>query len=343
MRREALLVAAAAVVLTATVGAAIVVPDESTATGDRPGQLSFEEMTIEATEVSGSTVELGLDARLAHAGGASENVSVELRAIDRDTGLRTASEQMAVSSIEGDRELPLNGSLVVEPSSDYRLEAVIFEDERRVAVGHTTISGLESLEPGYADTDVEFHRFSRAPLPSVEYEVQDVTDGEASVATSAYLTNTGTSDETDLEVAFVARQSDSSIVGDRDRVTVSRLEPGATVTPETTLAVPDEYNYHLDAIVYHDGVVVDTARESALLDPNGTVPEGDDASESGDGLETDEFEVEPSDGGGDDTGGGDDADGDRGGDSDGQPGFGPLAALIALVGAALVALRQRGA
>lgn len=342
MRREALLLAAAAVVLTATVGAAIVVSDESTAGDDRPGRLSFEEMTIEATEVSGSTVELGLDARLAHAGGVSENVSVELRAIDRDTGLRAATEQMAVASVEGDRELALNGSLVVEPSSDYRLETVIFEEEERVAVGHTTISGLDSLEPGYADTNVEFHQFSRAPLPSVEYEVRTVDDGEAAVATSAYLTNTGTVDETDLEVAFVARQSDSSIVADRDRVTVSRLEPGETVTPETTLEIPDEYNYHLDAIVYHEGVVVDTAREPALLDPNGTVPEDGDGSDDGDGLETQDFEFEGDDGA-DDMADTDDGARDSGEDSDGQPGFGPAAALLALLVAGFLAARHRGA
>lgn len=335
MRTEALLVAVAAVLLTATVGAAIVVPDDST-TGDPPGELHFGELTIDAAEASGETVELDLDVRLAHHGGVSENVSVELRAIDDQTGLREDKTEMAVESVEGDRELALEGSLSVDRAADYELEAIVYEDERRVAVGHSSIAGLESVEPDYADTSVAFHRFTRAPLPSVEYEIRDVVDDETTLATSAYLTNAGSETEGDLEVRFVARQADSSIVADSERVSVDGVAPGETVTPEAVLEVPDGYNYHLDAIVHHEGVIVDTAREPATLDPDGDVPESDDANDDGDGLETEDFRVEddaaePMD---------DDFDEDERA-SDGQPGFGTVAALLALLLAVgLVASRR---
>lgn len=367
MRRETVLVVCAIVVVAGLFGAAAVASDVLATHDDGADErqpsadlhLDTQEVTMTPEEIGGETVTLSVDLLLRQdvevdrgfsIGDVdddelrSENVSVQLRATNRETGMIEDVTDLNVDPIAGERDFSVSGSITLDRENDYGIEAIVSRDNRRIEIGRTRVSGLDTLEPEYADSPVEFERFSIADLPAVSYTVEDAGDDEADLGVSAYVTNTGDELNDAVEVELIARQTDSNIVADSDQVTIGAIRPSRTETAESTLTVPDSYNYHLDAVVWRDGVIVDSIREGATLDPDEPAPANEtetDADEET--VEVEEFATDDVDD--DDASPGDDeADaappaGDDVEEDDEQPGFGIAAAVVALIGAVAVAAR----
>jgi len=338
MNREAILGAGAAFLVVASVLLAVTAPgvfaDPDRGADERPGRIEVRELTIAPGPVTGDTATLVVTDYLTHRGGVSGNVTVVVRAVDLDSGFLETTEQEALSTVEGDREVPVTLNLTVEREGGYRVETVVYRDGRRVARGDREVRGVGTLQPAYASTGVRFHQFEAAGdagLPAVQYSIADVTGNRTTLSLSAYLTNRGDAPSRDLRVGFLVRQADSNIVAARTSVDVSAVPPGRTTTPGASVTVPDGYNYYLDAILWKDGVIVGTARSVANLDPteriiaNATVREV--------GLRLGEFET-------------DDAEQEETRrvyltQTPSSPGFGPAAAGLALaLLAALAGLRR---
>ena len=270
MPSERLLAAVAAALLVAVVIAAVAVPGAlASPEPDRegPGKLAVRDVAIRAGAVSGETAELEVITRLEHVGPAAENVTLELRAVDSRSGLLEATATRPVPTIEGDREVTVNGTLPVAREGGYRIEAVLYHDGRRLRSAAREVDGVGSLTPAYADSPVEFHDFRATDQPAIEYRIADATNRTATLAVTTYLTNTGDGAAGGLRLVVKARQADSGIVADSAAVEVGDVRPGRTATPTAELTVPDGYNYYLDAQLWADGVIVGTARSAANLDP----------------------------------------------------------------------------
>ncbi|WP_336002575.1 DUF7490 domain-containing protein [Halorientalis halophila] len=344
MERETVLAGGAVVVLAVAALFVVIAPGAlADATPDPPpSELTVREQTIAAGNVTGGTATLTIDSRLEHRGGPSENVTVLVRAVDRDTDLVAATTDREVGTIEGDREVPVAANVSVPRDGDYRIQTVVYADGERVAGGRKTVNGVGGLQPHYARTGVTFHRFegfSEEEMPSIQFSIAEADGSEATLNVTAYLTNTGDGANDGLDVTFLARQADSNIVADRRVRRVGAIRPGRTATPSTRLSVPDDYNYRLVAIVQHDDVVVGTAQAPATLNPNRTVTV--DRNESSDTLDTGDFETEGTEEPDRvDLDGSDD--GDRPGTSSGDgAGFGPVVALIAVLATAAIARRYQ--
>jgi PGF-CTERM protein len=259
---------------------------------------------------------------------------VYYRAVDEETGLVVDRTTRSMGNISGDREVESVANLTVPREGGYQLDTVVYENGRRIEQGRTSVRGVGSLVPAYADTSVRFHQFSGAnSIPPIEYSIQRVEDNRTTVNVSTYLTNSGDAPVDDLRVVLVARQADSNIVADRASVPIGEIRPGRTATPSATLTVPDEYSYYLDAVLWKDGVIVGSARAVADLDPQRTVP-ANQTREDVD-LDSDEFAAET-----------EEPARERGEGSPtpyrtegGGPGFGLAAAVVALAGAGLLARR----
>lgn len=359
MRRETVLAICAIAVVAgmlgiATVASGVLATDEPEAQPSAALTLDTQEVTMTPEAIGGETVTLSVDLFLRQdaqvdrgfsledvddADLQSQNVSVRLRATDRSTGMVEDVTDLDVEPIEGERDFSVSGTVTLDRERSYDIEAIVFEDDRRTEVGRTRVSGLDSLEPDYADSPVQFERFTTADLPAVSYTVEDAGDDEADLGLSAYVTNAGDDVNDAVEVELIARQTDSNIVADSERVSIGAVRPGRTETAEAALSVPDGYNYHLDAVIWRDGVIVDSVREGATLDPEDPAPENETETDGQEEtVEVGEFVTDdaedddaPADDGLDDTAPPEDGD-------DAQPGFGIAAALAALV-AALVAGR----
>ncbi|MEF8807326.1 DUF7490 domain-containing protein [Natronomonas sp.] len=329
MRLEALLASVAVVVLLGTVAAATLVsgfvadpgPDEP------PARLDVAETTLSAGEVTGETATLDVTTYVRHHGGSAENVTVVVRATDAESGLvtDTTSRELGTVRDEGEREVSL--SVTVPREGGYEVSTILYVDGRRVDTATASVSGVEALEPPYTRTSVSFHEF--ADQPSVEYRISSVDGDRVSLDVTSYLTNGGDDPESDLRLVVTARHADAYVVADRAETSVGTVEPGRTVSPEVQVTVPDDNNYYLDVTLWRDGVVLESTRAAANLDPEETISvnetrreiefEAGDFETGGSGAPDREMETE--------TG------------VENQPGLGVGVALVALVGSLLAARR----
>ena len=334
MSRERLLAGSAAAVLALALLTATLAPGvlASPAEDDpvRPGPVGVEEVAVAHGDVGGATAELRLHARIDHDRNPTDNVSVRFRAYDAESGLLAAEQSVDVGTLRGDASVPVNATLRVDREGGYRLETTVFRDGRRVDRSSTEVRGMEALTPAYARTDVRFTESD--VVPPVAVSVDAVDGNRTTLRVAASLTNAGDEPSEDLRVELLFRQADSNLVADRTSVDVGDIRPGRTTDAATTLTVPANYNYYVDAALYKDGVLVDSARSTANLDPRETIS-----------ANRTEREVEFSVG---DFAGGGGSDGGRmtdradNGTAVTNPGFTAVLAVVALLAAALLARRK---
>jgi len=335
MRRELALAAGAVGVALLTVVAAVLAPgalaDPTEERPVRPGPVDIADMEIGAGDVTGDTVALNVTTRLSHRGPPSRNVTVRVQAIDAESGLVATSRNVTVGDMSEEREVSVPTTLTVEREGGYRVRAVVYRDGQRVDSGTREVRGLEALQPPYARSAVGFAEADA--LPPVAFSVAGTSGDRTTLDLQMALTNGGDDQPEDLRVTVTLRQADSNIVANRTSVPVDSIRPGRTETVEARLTVPSEYNYYIDVVLWKDGVVVDSARGAANLDPTETISVNETRRDV-------ELEV------GDFTRGGEGADDrpvpERTGmpTESGGPGFGVGVAVVSLLAAGLFARRK---
>ncbi|WP_303703897.1 hypothetical protein [Haloquadratum walsbyi] len=231
-----------------------------------------QDVAVEPLTVNGQSVTLSLDIRLSHRGGASENISVEVRAIDADSNLLRNTERLFLGSIRGDQEVPVRANLTVPREGQYRFDVRIYKSGQRIENGATTVSGVSALTPAYAESTVRFEQFETAAIPPITYRIANVTGNQVRITTTTYLTNTGDTATDEIQLRIMARQADSNIVADQTTATVGTVRSGRTTEVNATLELPDEYNYMLDAMLIRDSVILETTSATAELAPTEPLP-----------------------------------------------------------------------
>ncbi|GAB6861174.1 PGF-CTERM sorting domain-containing protein [Haloplanus litoreus] len=273
MRREIALAAGAVGVVLLAVVAAVLVPgalaDPSEERPVRPGPVDIADMEIAAGDVTGDTVTLNVETRLSHRGPPARNVSLRVQAVDTESGLVETTKTVSVGNLTEEREVAVPTNLTVDREGGYRIRAVLYRDGQRIDSGSRELRGLEALQPPYARSDVRFA--SADALPPVSFSVAESGEERTSLDLQLALTNEGDERPEDLRITVTLRQADSNIVANRTSVSVGSIRPGRTATVETPLTVPAGYNYYIDAVLWKDGVVIDSARGAANLDPSETI------------------------------------------------------------------------
>ena len=295
MKRETVLVGGIVTVLFVAALSLVAVPgvlgQPEIADDVRAGYLSVAEVTITPKHVSGNTATLSVDTSLDHGGGPSENVTVLFRVTSLTTGLVQTTQTRSLGTITGNREASAVGNITVPREGGYRIESIVYQDGRRVATDGKEVRGVGTLQPAYTRTPVKFHRFGTtqsSDLPAIEFSVANTSGNESRLNVSTYLTNTGNQPTNNLRLTLIARQADSNIIADRSDNQIGRIGSGETALPSTTLTVPSEYNYYLDAILWRDGVIVGTTRAAANLAPKRNLSVN--TSQSQTGLKVSDFE-----------------------------------------------------
>lgn len=333
-REQALLVLAGALLAVAVVGIAVIPGATASPTVDEepPGRVDVVEQVVTPGDVNGETAELRLLTDLEHRRGPVENVSVRFRAIDAESGLLEDETVVAVGEIDADGEFSVNSSLDVQREGAYRLETTVYAGNDRVARTTTRVSGVQALTPAYADQNVAFT--DGQVWPTIAVAVESAGEDETTLRITASVTNEGNTASEDLRLGVMLRQADSNVVADEAETAVESVRPGRTDTVSVTVTVPSEYNYYVDAALWHDGVLIDETQSVANLDPQRTISAnetqedvefevGDFAEEEPDAApQTEPSRMETV-------------------QESESPGFGVAVALAALAAVALIARRRR--
>lgn len=275
MRTETALVGAIAVVVVASLVIAVTAPGALAGAEETPGHARLSEATVAEAAVSPDMVTLTVTAFLQHRGGTSENLSVRVRTTHLASELHATTEEVDVEPVSGDTEVEVPVNVTVPREGGYRIEVALLSDGQSRGDLRREVRGVGDLKPPMADSSVRFHRFDRRvgndTLPSVQTRVEGSDGDRVTLEVSAYLTNEGGAETGDLSLEFVLRQAESGIVADRTRVSLDDVPPQHTVTPGALATVPDGYNYYVDAILWKGGVIVDSARGVANLDPDESI------------------------------------------------------------------------
>lgn len=299
----------------------------------RPGPVNVVEAPVSVGTVTGQQAELTLHTVLRHRGNPTENVTVEFRAIDTESGLLATEKAVDVGTLRGDTETEVDATLAVERQGGYRLEAIVFRNGSRVDTFSRTVRGVEALTPGYARANVSF--VEDPVLEPISASVAGVENNRTTLDIGTWLTATGPNDADELTVTLIVRQAESNIVAARTTTTAGDLREGRSEMLTTSVTVPSDYNYYVDAVLTKDGVIVDTAAGVVNLDPKKTVQRNTTEQDV-------EFNV------GDFDGSGDRRTEEPEGTARGRnrptetatPGLGPVVAVVALVSLALLARRR---
>lgn len=144
MQRERVVAVTVVALVVVSVVAAIVVPGAlADRTEEKPdGSVRLEEISIAADRVGGERMDLSTDVRLAHSGGTSENITVELRAVGMNSGLVVTSETIEVGEVVEDQELSAKTALTVQRGGDYRIEAIVYQNGVRRTTGSKAFAAL---------------------------------------------------------------------------------------------------------------------------------------------------------------------------------------------------------
>jgi len=332
MKPAKIVVAAAIGVVVVSILAVAAVPDVVADPADdlRPGTVDIQEVPIAPGEVTGETAILAVEPRVGHRGNPTENVTVLFRATDSESNLVATEQSVDVGTLEDDRETPVRANLTVGREGGYEIETIVFRDGQRVGGATRTVSGLEALTPAYAESNVAFAE--TGAVQPVSVAIGSADDSEVRLDLSGSLTNQGDEQTTDLEVTFTARQAESNVVADRVTVAVGDIRAGRTASVDADVTVPSEYNYYVDAVLWRDGVHVDSAQSVANLDPSERISADETDEEVA--FEASDFES------GAELSGRSSDDGSGRPTNEQTPGFGVGVGVIALLAAALFARRQ---
>jgi|AntRauMinimDraft_4_1070384.scaffolds.fasta_scaffold00041_16 hypothetical protein len=327
---RALFAGAVVVLALAVVGAAALpgVAADRSGPVTEPGAVDVAELSIQPGDVAGGTAELALEAQVAHAGNPTGNVSVRFRAIDAESGFVVAERRTALGRLAAGGWHPANASLRVEREGGYVLESTLFRDGRPVDTVRREVSGMAALTPAYARTGVAFTE--QGTVPTVLVSVDSVADNQTELSVAASLTNEGDEPSGDLRTVVVVRQADSNVVAGEAETDVGQIRAGRTERASATVSVPSEYNYYVDVALYKDGVLVDTTRSVANLDPTERVDSN--VTEEDVEFAVSDFESDTGPEQTTNNAAGDRADGGASGGS--VPGFGTVVALAAVALAA---------
>lgn len=335
MDRERTLAGAAVLLVgIALLGAAVapgVLADPSDDGPIRPGAVNVVDSAVSTGDITGQRAELTLHTTIRHRGNPTENVSVRFRAVDTDSGLLVDETTTQVGDLRSDGEREVMGTLSVPREGGYRLEATVYRNDTRVDSLRREVRGVSALTPAYAESNVSFTE--DAVLDPVSVSVVEASADQTTLRLGGWLTAEGPSDGADLSVTFIVRQAESNVVAARETVDSADLREGRSEMVTAEVTVPSEYNYYIDAVLVRDGVIVDTAPGVVNLDPTETIDanrtQQDVEFEAGDfadeeGTQEPEYERATEQGTVTET-----------------PGFGPVVAILALLGMALLARWRR--
>ena len=233
----------------------------------REGTASVTGITVEPVNVTAGAVVLNVSTTVQHWSGPGIGAGLlRIEALDDETGLRVHEGMREFDRVGPGSTIVVPYELTLPRRGSYRVRASLAGGGVQTGAGEVTVRSLERLPPDDARTPIA--------LADMDFLVRGVENGRVRIEAEVQLTNQGDGPNPDLVVEIKAREADARLLADRQWTTVGAIRPGATVTRNVTLSVPDQHNYEVEAVLWSGDVIVERGSRSVNLAPNTTVPGG---------------------------------------------------------------------
>ncbi len=233
----------------------------------KEGSAGVTGITVEPVNVTAGKVVLNVSTTVQHWSGPGLGAGVlRIEVLDDETGLRVHEGTQEFGPISPGTTVVVPYELTLPRRGSYRVRASLAGGGLRGTGGEVMVRSLERLPPDTARTPIT--------ITDMDFLVRGVANGRAQIETEVQLTNQGTGPNPDLTVEIKAREASARLLADRQWTTVGAVRPGATVTRNVTLSVPDQHNYEVEAVLWSGDVIVERGSRSVNLAPNATATGG---------------------------------------------------------------------
>ncbi len=227
----------------------------------------WSEVTIADIDISAEALDiaeasLNVTTYLDNGGDAkSGEIEVLVKAYDADTNLLVTSTKTKVGEICGRETKSGSTYLKLPKEGGYRLQIVVFEDDKGIQRAETEIYGLARLEPPST---------AKIAIREIDFFVDSVeVEGEkeyAIINTTLYVDNLG-EDVSDLDVLIKARDNETRLIADRRWEALGVLKEGTTSLHYTELKVLNGRDYIFEVQVWQSERVIKESSGMVLLSP----------------------------------------------------------------------------
>ncbi len=247
-------------------------------------RLTIAETDISPERITSTDVLLNVTTYVENRGdGESGDAKLILKAFDSASGLLVGVTTTSAGSIDKDKTLPVSQLISVGREGGYRIDVVLFEDDRRLRRQSMQISGIGDLTPNIHDIGIK--------IQEMDFLVENVTDSRVVIGVDLYLTNEGDSTSEDLSMLVKAREVDAGLLADKIWITTGSIEKETTIIRSCEIAVPDGYNYIVEALIWKNDTIVERGEGVVQLNPKRTIPKDEEI--VSDKIRVDDFMPEP--------------------------------------------------
>lgn len=233
----------------------------------REGSAGVTGITVEPVNVTAGAVVLNVTTTVQHWSGPGVGAGLlRIEVLDEETGLRVREETRTFDRVSPGSAILVPCELTLPRRGSFRIRASLADGGVQAGGGEVTVRSLERLPPDDARTPIA--------LADMDFLVRGIENGRARIEVEVQLTNQGDAPNPDLAIEIKAREADARLLADRQWTTVGAIRPGATVTRNVTLSVPDQHNYEVEAVLWSGDVIVERGSRSVNLAPNATVSGG---------------------------------------------------------------------
>ena len=227
-------------------------------------RLMITDIDISAERVTSTSVLLNVTTYIENNGnGESGEAELLLKAFDSASGLLVGESTTPAGSINKDRTVSVSQLIDVEREGGYRIDVVLFEDEKRLRQRSVQISGIGDLTPNINDIGIR--------IQEMDFLVENVTDSRVAIGVDIYLTNEGDFTSEDLPMLVKAREVDAGLLADKVWITTGNIEKEKTIINSCEIAVPDGYNYIVEALIWKNDTIVERGVGVVQLNPKRTI------------------------------------------------------------------------
>ena len=247
-------------------------------------RLRVTDIDISPERVTSTSVLLNVTTYVENYGNeGSGEAKLLLKAFDSASGLLVGETTTTAGSIDKSKTLPVSQLINVEREGGYRIDVVLFEDEKRLRQRSVSIYGIGDLTPNINDIGIR--------IQEMDFLVENVTGSRVAIGVDLYLTNEGDFTSEDLPMLIKAREVDAGLLADKVWISTGSIEKEKTIIKSCEIAVPDGYNYIVEALIWRNDTIVERGEGVVQLNPKRTIPKDEEIVSSD--IRVEDFMPEP--------------------------------------------------